>query len=203
MLSLDSGRGDDTCFGQRREANAMGERQLWTVGHSNREIADFLALPQAHGIELVGDVRRFPGSRRQPQLGAAALQESPRAIGCDYRHFPDLGGRRRERLEDSPNVGWRVESFNAYADYMLAEPFKKALGELMEAAGAQRTTVMCAEAVPWRCHRRLIADALVVRGWTVRNILSETRADEHALTRFARLEGDQIHYLASPADETR
>jgi uncharacterized protein (DUF488 family) len=179
----------------------MGERCIWTVGHSNRGIGEFLALVEAYGIELVADVRRFAGSRRQPQFGSDALRDALRENGCDYRHFPDLGGRRRDRLENSPNVGWRVESFNAYADYMLTESFKQALNELMEAAATQPTAVMCAEAVPWRCHRRLIADSFVVRGWTVRDILSETRADEHALTSFARLEGDQLHYPASPTDE--
>src|SRR5688572_13217454 len=139
----------------------MGEREIWTVGHSKRAIGDFLALLQAHGIDLVADVRRFPGSRRQPQFGADALRDALRETGCDYQHFPDLGGRRRDRLENSPNVGWRVESFNAYADYMLTEAFKNAINELMEAAATQRTAVMCAEAVPWRCHRRLIADALL------------------------------------------
>jgi uncharacterized protein (DUF488 family) len=179
----------------------MGEREIWTVGHSNREIGEFLALLEAYGIELVADVRRFAGSRRQPQFAADALRNALDKHGCDYRHFPDLGGRRRDRLENSPNVGWRVESFNAYADYMLSDPFQKALNELMEAAVAQRTAVMCAEAVPWRCHRRLIADALVVRDWTVRDILSNTRADEHALTSFARVEGGQIHYSASAAND--
>jgi uncharacterized protein (DUF488 family) len=126
----------------------MGEREIWTVGHSNRGIGEFLALLEAYGIELVADVRRFAGSRRQPQFGADALRDALDKHGFDYRHFPDLGGRRRDRLENSLNDDWRVESFNAYADYMLTEPFQKALGELLEAASTRRTTVMWAEAVP-------------------------------------------------------
>jgi uncharacterized protein (DUF488 family) len=180
----------------------MGEQEIWTVGHSNRGIGEFLALLEAHGIKLVADVRRFAGSRRQPQFGAEALRDALDKHGCAYRHFPDLGGRRSDRLEHSPNVGWRVESFNAYADYMLSEPFKKALDELMETAATQRTALMCAEALPWRCHRRLIGDALVVRGWSMRDILSETRADEHALTSFARVEGEQCYYPESPTQDS-
>lgn len=172
----------------------MSARQIWTVGHSNREIEGFLSLLREHSIELVADVRRFPASRRQPQFGAHALRAALAESDCEYRHFENLGGRRNSRMPDSPNGGWRVESFNAYADYMLTEPFGRALEELTDAAGRRRTAIMCAEALPWRCHRRLIADALIVRGWTVWDILSEKRADQHALTDFAEVEGDRLSY---------
>ena len=170
---------------------------IWTIGHSNLEWNDFLAVLKSWEIQLVADVRRFPGSRRQPQFGEVALAKALAESGIAYRHFPDLGGRRKERRKDSPNGGWRVESFNAYADYMLTDEFKDALNELAEVAEKKPTVIMCSEAVPWRCHRRLIADALVVRGWTVWDILSASRADEHKVPDFARVHEARLTYPPS------
>ncbi len=167
---------------------------IWTIGHSNHAIEQFVEMLQAHKIALVADVRRFPGSRRQPQFGGEQLEASLAANGIGYRHLPGLGGRRSARAENSPNSAWRVESFNAYADHMATDEFCDALGELKAAARKQSTAIMCSEAVPWRCHRRLIADALVVEGWTVLDILSTRPAKEHKLTDFAQVAGGQVIY---------
>ena len=169
---------------------------IWTVGHSTRQIEEFVEILQAAEIRLLADVRRFPGSRRHPQFNQNRLIESLAGAGIEYRHFVDLGGRRKERLADSANVGWRVESFNAYADYMQSPEFLRALDELMDAARAQPTAIMCSEALPHKCHRRLIADALLTRGWQVRHLLSPKRIDDHLLTPFARVEGTNITYPA-------
>jgi uncharacterized protein (DUF488 family) len=170
---------------------------IWTVGHSTRSIEELLALLAAGEIKLLADVRRFPGSRRHPQFNQAALAASLAEASIDYRHFLDLGGRRSGRLPDSPNTAWRVESFNAYADYMQSAEFQAALKELQTAARTQPTAIMCSEALPQKCHRRLIADALVARGWQVRHLLTPRRIDDHQLTPFARAMGTAVTYPAS------
>lgn len=172
---------------------------IWTIGHSNRSVEQLLSMLQESSIELVADVRRFPGSRRSPQFAQQNLERSLQTVKIAYRHFPDLGGRRRTRIPDSPNTGWRVESFNAYADYMVSPEFQQALVELEKAAAAQNAAMMCAEAVPWRCHRRLIADVLLTHGWEVLDIYSEGRVKPHALTEFARVEGLRVTYPADPS----
>jgi uncharacterized protein (DUF488 family) len=169
---------------------------IWTVGHSIRSIEALLEILAVGEIKLLADVRRFPGSRRHPQFGQQALAASLAEAGIGYRHFVDLGGRRSQRLPDSPNTAWRVEQFNAYADYMQSAEFLAALDELMAAARKTPTAIMCSEALPQKCHRRLIADALVVRGWIVRHLLSPQRIEDHALTPFARVEGSAITYPA-------
>jgi uncharacterized protein (DUF488 family) len=173
-----------------------GRDIIWTVGHSTRPIEEFLKLLGAGGIKLLADVRRFPGSRRYPQFNQEALAASLAERGIEYRHFVDLGGRRTERLADSPNTGWRVKSFNAYADYMQSGEFLAALDALMAAARDKSTAIMCSEALPQKCHRRLIADALIARGWEVRHLLSPKRIDDHQLTPFARVSGTQLTYPA-------
>ena len=172
---------------------------IWTIGHSNRSIDDFIDLLMGEQIELVADIRRFPASRAHPHFNAEALSASLAERGVAYRHFAALGGRRNTRLPDSPNTGWRVDSFNRYADYMTTGDFTTALDELTVAAAQQRTTIMCSEAVPWRCHRRLVADALIVRGWEIRDIISKGAAKPHALTPFARVEEGRLSY---PAEAT-
>src|SRR5687768_8111790 len=156
-----------------------------------------VALLTSHSIELVADVRRFPGSRRWPHFGAEALAQRLREEGIAYRHFPELGGRRNKRLPDSPNTAWRVEAFNSFADYMASTEFSVALGALESAASGVRTAIMCAEALPWRCHRRLIADALVARGWTVNDIMSRGKATPHQLPDFARVVEGSVTYPGS------
>ena len=169
---------------------------IWTVGHSTRPIEELLKLLAAADIQLLADVRRFPGSRRHPHFGQEALAASLADAGIEYQHFVDLGGRRSKRLPDSPNTGWRVEQFNAYADYMQSAEFLAALEDLMAAAREKRTAIMCSEALPQRCHRRLISDALIARGWQVRHLLTPKRIEDHAITPFARIEGTKITYPA-------
>src|SRR5262245_39313690 len=134
---------------------------IWTLGHSTRPIDELLKLLAAAEIELLADVRRFPGSRRHPQFNQDALAASLADAGIEYRHFVDLGGRRSMRLPDSPNTAWRVEQFNAYADYMQSPEFVAALDEQMTVAQEKATAIMCSEALPHTCHPRLISDALV------------------------------------------
>jgi uncharacterized protein (DUF488 family) len=175
------------------------QHAIWTVGHSTRPIGELLELLAAGGITLLADVRRFPGSRRHPQFNQDALQASLAAAGIDYCHFVNLGGRRSRSAagrRDSPNQAWRVEQFNAYADYMQSPEFRAALEELMIVAKRQPTAIMCSEALPQKCHRRLISDALVARGWLVRHLLSPKRIEDHQLTPFARVEGTNITYPA-------
>jgi uncharacterized protein (DUF488 family) len=167
---------------------------LWTIGHSNRDLADFIALLAAEKIEVIADVRRFPGSRRYPQFGLDALSASLGEAGLDYVHFPDLGGRRSKRSDSSQNAGWRVAAFAAFADYMLTDEFAGAFEELSTLASQYRTAIMCAEALPWRCHRRLIADQFVARGWTVWDIVGTHQLREHSLPTFAKIVNGQLAY---------
>ncbi|HKN88523.1 MAG TPA: DUF488 domain-containing protein [Nitrospiraceae bacterium] len=174
-------------------------RRIWTVGHSTRPIETFLALVQAHAIQQIVDVRAFPYSRRNPQFHATELSASLQRAGLAYRHLPVLGGRRKSR-PDSINQGWRNTSFRGYADYMQTEPFRTGLSELMTWANDQRTAIMCAEAVPWRCHRSLIADALTSQGWEVRHIMTPTKADLHRMTPFAQQDNGTLLYPCPDAE---
>ena len=170
---------------------------VFTIGHSTRALDEFIALLQAHGVETLVDVRRFPASRRHPHFNGEALAASLRAAGIEYVHEEALGGRR-PALADSQNAGWREKGFRGYADYTATPEFGAALARLQSHATARRVCIMCAEAVPWRCHRRLIADALVARGVRVQHILSAERADAHELPEFARLQDDG--HVVYPAD---
>jgi uncharacterized protein (DUF488 family) len=153
---------------------------IYTVGHSTLSLNDFLALLRAHGIERLVDVRRFPGSRRHPHFGAGPLARALAEARIKYQHEPELGGRRTPAAA-SPNSAWRSAGFRGYADYMATPAFAAALERLLVQAAADRTTIMCAEAVPWRCHRQLIADALVARGYEVGHITSAARVEPHRL----------------------
>jgi len=170
------------------------QRTVWTVGHSNRTADEFLELVTTEGVEVLADVRRFPSSRLHPQFNAEALAATLAEAGIVYRHFPDLGGRRSKRAKDSPNTAWRVEAFNAYADYMLGGEFDEAFAELSSLAAEKPTAIMCAEALPWRCHRRLIADQFVARGWRVLDIVGPRQVKEHALPEFAQVENGRVTY---------
>jgi uncharacterized protein (DUF488 family) len=174
------------------------ERTIWTVGHSNHPMETFLGLLEGASIRLVADVRRFPGSRRHPQFGRETLERHMGEAGIEYCHLEGLGGRRSARAPDSPNTGWRVESFNAYADYMDTLTFRSALAELERLAASRPTAIMCAEALPWRCHRRLIADALIVRGWAVRDVIAAGKVEPHRLTDFARVVDGRLSYPGAP-----
>jgi uncharacterized protein (DUF488 family) len=166
---------------------------IYTIGHSNRSIETFLALLAAHDIERVADIRRFPRSARYPHFDETALAASLKGAGITYLHFPDLGGRRNPR-RDSPNAAWRVPAFRGYADYMGTAQFSGAVSELLQFAGGGRTTVMCAEAVWWQCHRRLLADALVVGGVPVAHIASAAAPKMHQMSEFARELNGRVVY---------
>lgn len=170
---------------------------LFTVGHSTHTMAAFLALLTAHQVDAVADVRLMPQSRRHPHFAGQALEASLRHARIAYRHFRDLGGHRRPR-PDSPNGAWQNESFRGYADHLATSEFRWAVEELLrwEEAGARRVALMCAEAVWWRCHRQLIADALVAREREVWHITSTAAPARHALTPFARIEGERVEYPA-------
>ena len=170
---------------------------VFTIGHSTRCIEEFIDLVAAHAIERLIDVRKIPQSRHNPQFGREQLSASLEHAGVHYTHLPGLGGLRRPR-KDSTNTGWRNASFRGYADYMQTPEFEENLDRCIELAKEEQVALMCAEAVPWRCHRSLIADALLARGIDVREIASATAARPHALTPWARVEGTAVTYPALP-----
>ncbi|MDO5727201.1 MAG: DUF488 domain-containing protein, partial [Bowdeniella nasicola] len=158
-------------------------RQIYTIGHSTRPFAEFLTLLRTFGVNQLVDIRTIAGSRHNPQYGKEALASSLPAAGIGYRHATGLGGLRKTHA-DSPNGAWHNASFRGYADYMQTPEFAAALADLIELARSQCVAIMCAEAVPWRCHRSLVGDALVVRGFRVDDIMSRTKLHRHTLTRF-------------------
>ena len=172
---------------------------FYTVGHSSRAIEEFLAALETHGIDLVVDVRRLPGSDRHPQFDQATLADTLEDHAIDYRYLEALGGRRSSGRSDAPNAAWENESFRAYADYALTAAFEQALEELIELGEEYTPALMCAETVYWRCHRRIVADWLIARGHEVVDIFGPDRANEHELTRFAVADGGEVRY---PPDET-
>lgn len=166
---------------------------LWTIGHSTRPWDEFVALLRGSGIARVVDVRRFAGSRRNPQYSPLAMGPALEEAGIAYAPMAEFGGRRTPHA-DSPNGAWRVAAFRGYADYMASDEFVQARERLMRDAQAQRCAVMCAEAVWWRCHRRLIADDFTARGWQVLHILTAGRVEPHPLNPDARMVDDVLVY---------
>jgi uncharacterized protein (DUF488 family) len=166
---------------------------ILTIGHSVHPIEEFIRLLQVHEVTCVVDVRTIPRSRHNPQFNAESLPVSLKQASIDYIHMPGLGGLRHSTAA-SPNMGWRNASFRGFADYMQTPEFDSALQELLPLAKKERLALMCAEAVPWRCHRSLIADALRVRGFRVEHIMSLSSRQVHALTPFAKVEGRRITY---------
>jgi uncharacterized protein (DUF488 family) len=166
---------------------------VFTIGHSDRPIEEFIALLQENGIGMLLDIRTVPRSRHNPQFNRDALPGSLEAVGIGYRHVAGLGGLRRAR-PDSPNAGWRNASFRGYADYMQTPEFIKEVEGVIELSRSVRVALMCAEAVPWRCHRSLVADALAVRGVPVEHIMGPHKRKPHSLTPFAQVEGTRILY---------
>lgn len=193
FLSEHAGRKART---SKRERSTRGPRArplILTVGHSNHTIGEFLELLKAHGLERLVDVRTIPRSRHNPQFNRDALAASVRRAHIAYTHLPKLGGLRHAR-RDSVNAGWQNASFRGYADYMQSREFAAALARLEKLAAHKRCAMMCAEAVPWRCHRSLVADALTVRGYPVEHIMTPARANRHKLTPFARVRGKCVTY---------
>lgn len=173
---------------------------VYTIGHSTRSADQFLSILRAFGIEVVADIRTVPRSRRNPQFDQAELKRSLAETHIEYVHLPGLGGLRRAR-KDSINTGWENTSFRGYADYMQTPEFEAALEDFIRRAAEKPTAILCAEAVPWRCHRSLVGDALLVRGVSVEDILSERSSKPRKLTPWARVEGPKITYPKKIDDE--
>ena len=169
------------------------QRIVLTIGHSTHPIGEFVKILEAHGVDLLADVRTIPRSRHNPQFNGDALQASLAEVEMRYVPMPGLGGLRHAR-PDSPHTAWRNGSFRGYAGYMQTDQFRENLERLIDLAQQTQIVIMCAEAVPWRCHRSLIADALLVRGIPVEHIMTPTSSRPHKLTPFARISGNQIIY---------
>jgi len=184
---------DSTHATSRPQDSASGNLTILTIGHSTHPIDEFIALLKHYGVEQLVDVRTVPKSRHVPQFNSDALAASLGEQGIGYVHLKTLGGLRHAK-KDSVNMGWRNASFRGYADYMSTEEFAPGIDRLVELAKAKRTVIMCAEAVPWRCHRSLIGDALLVRGIAAEDILGATSSRPHRLTEFAKVDGQQITY---------
>ncbi|UXA52842.1 DUF488 domain-containing protein [Xanthomonas prunicola] len=176
-----------------QQAAGYAAEMLWTIGHSTRKWETFIALLRTHGIEALVDVRRFPGSRRYPWFASDTMAQALDAASVRYLWLPELGGRRRAR-SGSPNGGWRNEAFQGYADHMTNADFAAGMEQVTAMARERRTALMCAEALWWQCHRRLIADLLLHRGWQVLHILGETAAAQHQLNADARPAGRDLIY---------
>jgi uncharacterized protein (DUF488 family) len=170
---------------------------VWTVGHSTHPLETFVALVRAHGVTSIADVRKLPRSRRHPQFNVDTLPDALAGAGLGYTHFAGLGGLRREQ-PDSVNRAWTNPSFRAYADYMQTDVFAGELDRLLSLGRRESVAIMCAEAVWWRCHRSLIADALVARGERVLHILTPERAEPHVLRDFARVENGRVTSPGAP-----
>jgi uncharacterized protein (DUF488 family) len=167
--------------------------ELWTVGHSTRPLEEFIELLRSFQIRVLIDVRSFPGSRRYPHFNLELLNVSLPEAGIDYRHFPELGGRRRA-LADSINMAWRNKTFRGYADYMETAEFREGVARLREVATEARTSIMCAEAVWWRCHRSLISDYLKAEGVEVNHIMAVGKSESHPFTSAARIVNGELSY---------
>ncbi len=178
--------------------NPASETLVYTIGHSTRPIEELHALLKMTKVTMLADVRTIPRSRRNPQYNIDVLPTSLAQEEIAYEHMPGLGGLRHA-LRDSPNTGWRNASFRGYADYMRTEEFEIALSHLIDVAGQHRTAIMCAEALPWRCHRSLIADALVTRGLAVTHIFGGGRIQHHVVTKWAVVVGSRITYPPTEA----
>ena len=177
----------------------MGTNPIYTIGHSTHEIAEFIEILKAHGITQVIDIRTIPKSRHNPQFNGDELAAALAGAGIGYHRAKELGGLRPNH-RDSVNGAWHNDSFRGYADYMQTEEFTAAIESLLDRAQGAGTAIMCAEAVPWRCHRSLVGDALLVRGIEVLDIFSKTKASAHTLTSFARIEGTTITYPPTAQD---
>ncbi len=170
---------------------------IYTIGHSTRPIEEFVALLKENGVQQLVDIRTIPRSRHNPQFEQTALEKSLPEQGITYTYMPELGGLR-PKVNNSVNSGWHNTSFRNYADYMQTPEFARGIEHLIAYAEQAPTAIMCAEAVPWRCHRSLVGDALLVRGIDVEDIMSQTSTKPHTLTKFAKVDGTRITY---PKDE--
>jgi uncharacterized protein (DUF488 family) len=177
----------------------MPPNPILTIGHSTRSLDELVAMLRAHAVNHLIDIRTIPRSRHNPQFNREGLEvDLPRA-GIAYEHRKGLGGLRRPR-KDSPNAGWRNDGFRGFADYMGSAEFDAEIASLIAAAEKERVAIMCAEAVPWRCHRSLVADALTARGIAVEHIMTGDKRQPHKTTPFARIEGERITYPAAQGE---
>lgn len=172
----------------------MGRKKVYTIGHSTHTTREFMKILKSYGIETLIDVRHYPGSRYCPQFGKARLRRNLTRNKINYIHLVELGGRRRVDKESDLNSGWRNAAFKGYADYMQTKEFKEGLKTLISHCRHSRVAFMCSEAVPWRCHRSMIADAMIVHGFEVLDIFTEKNVREHKLTSFAEVKGKKITY---------
>lgn len=170
-------------------------REIWTIGHSTHSIETFTSMLKAFDIQVLADIRHYPGSRRYPHFNKENLAIPMKEAGVEYIHIVELGGRRKP-LKDSPNSAWKNEAFRGYADHMQTREFQQAARQLQEIAAKKRTAYMCSEAVWWSCHRALVSDYLKHGGWTVFHIMSEKKASEHPYTKPARIIDGQLRYGA-------
>ncbi len=173
---------------------------IYTIGHSTRTLAEFVEILRSFDVSLLADVRTVPRSRKNPQFNRDTLPDALAASGIGYVHLPELGGLRHTRA-DSPNLAWRNASFRGFADYMQTPEYAENIERLIELAKTGQVALMCAEAVPWRCHRSLIADSLTARGIAVEHIMSKTHRQPHAITPWARVDGARITYPAEAAPD--
>ena len=170
------------------------EKTLFTIGHSTRTIEDFLHILKTYRISQLVDVRHYPGSRHCPQFGQDQLIQSLKNVDIDYISMIGLGGRRKRDINSLLNAGWRSPQFRGYADFMQTDEFKENLDKLIHFAKVKNTAIMCAEAVPWRCHRSMISDALLINDFIVWDIISENNVNPHSLTSFAKISQNNITY---------
>jgi uncharacterized protein (DUF488 family) len=178
----------------------MEHKFIFTLGHSTHPIEEFLALLSQHEIKLLADVRSYPSSRKWPQFNQDELQRSVERVGLEYRWLKSLGGRRHSKDATSPHIAWQIPAFRSYADYADGEDFRRGFEELVALAEQKRVAYMCSEGLWWRCHRRIISDHFIVRGWTVMHIMPTGKLVEHALPDFARVvEGRLIYDSDSPS----
>ncbi len=177
--------------------NAMPVNKIiYTIGHSTRTLNEFISMLISFKIDMVADIRSYPGSRRYPQYNKEALEVSLPQHSINYVHLPDLGGRRKA-VKDSKNIAWKNDAFRGYADYMETENFKHAITQLEKIALKERTAYMCSEAVWWRCHRSLVSDYLKWKEWTVLHIMAENKTEKHPYTSPAKIENEKLNYSTS------
>lgn len=174
----------------------MKEKLIFTLGHSTRTTQEFLEILDAFSIEVLVDIRHYPGSRYCPQFKQAVMEQYLTEHNINYLHLVDLGGRRKPDKSSNVNAGWRSDQFRGYADYMQTEHFSKALAQLIKIADQKRTAIMCSEAVVWRCHRSMVADALLLQHFLVYDIFSKTKALPHQMTVFAKVSKGKLTYPA-------
>lgn len=172
----------------------MASKTIFTIGHSTHTTREFIQILKSFGIEMLIDVRHYPGSRHCPQFGKARLKRNLERNNIDYLHIEELGGRRRVDKNSELNAAWRNAAFRGYADYMQTKEFKRALKDLMVFAKTKRVVIMCAEAVPWRCHRSMIGDALILHHFSVLDIFAKGKQKPHPLTPFGVVKGKNIIY---------